>query len=109
MPLLVVDVQCGFVNPFTAHIPGRVARLIESGEHAPVLFTRFVNTPDSPYRRLLRWHASAEPPETELAPELRPFARAGSVFAKHGLAGVPPELSDHLREQGIQQVAVVGI
>lgn len=28
-PLLIVDVQCGFINQFTHHIPKRVARLIE--------------------------------------------------------------------------------
>ena len=52
-PLLVVDVQRGFVNQYTQHVPARIKRLIEMGEYSPILFTVFVNTPDSPYQRLL--------------------------------------------------------
>src|SRR5688500_7063778 len=59
--LLVVDVQRGFLNPFTAHIPERVRRLIERGEHDPILFTRFVNEADGPYHRFLDWHECAGP------------------------------------------------
>src|SRR5260370_23471342 len=65
-PLLVVGVQHGFINDFTRHVPGRIKRLIEMGEYAPVLFTVFVNTPESPYQRLLDWHGCAEPPQTDL-------------------------------------------
>src|ERR687887_254011 len=50
-PLLVVDVQRGFINDFTRHIPGRIKRLVETGEFEPLLFTRFINSPDSPYQR----------------------------------------------------------
>ena len=57
-PLLVVDVQRGFVNEFTEHIPDRVRRLIDTGDFAPVLYTLFINTPGSPYQKLLNWHAS---------------------------------------------------
>jgi nicotinamidase-related amidase len=45
-PLIIVDVQSGFINEFTHHIPQRVARLIERNEYAPVLFTQFINVPD---------------------------------------------------------------
>ena len=44
-PLLVVDVQRGFLNEFTHHIPERVVRLIQSNKYDPVLFTQFINTP----------------------------------------------------------------
>ena len=107
--LLVVDVQNGFVNPFTAHVPGRIRRLIERGEHDPVLFTRFVNVDDGPYRRFLDWHACAEPPETDLAPELAPHAAPDRVFTKPGYTGIPGELADRLRELAPEAVAVVGI
>ena len=61
-PLLVVDVQRGFINDYTRHIPARVARLIETHDYQPVLFTRFINVPDSPYQRLLHWVDVAQPP-----------------------------------------------
>lgn len=109
MPLLVVDVQQGFVNDYTHHIPQRVATLIARGQHRPVLFTRFVNTPDSTYRRLLDWHDCASDDETALAAEVAPSARGAQVFRKEGIAGLPSDLKQHLREAGYRQVAVCGI
>jgi nicotinamidase-related amidase len=108
-PLLVVDVQNGFINEFTDHIPGRIARLIDTGEFDPILFTRFVNVPGSPYQRLLEWHGSAEPPETEVVPELTRFAAEQNVYAKHGLTGMPQELADRLTQDRIEEIDLVGI
>ena len=108
-PLLVVDVQNGFINDFTRHIPDRVARLIETGDFEPVLFTRFINTPDSPYRRLLEWDGSADAPDTELAAELERFISAHNVFDKHGLTGVPRALADRLQDDDVHEIDVVGI
>ena len=108
-PLIVVDVQNGFLNDYTRHVPARVARLVREGNYEPVLFTLFVNTPASPYHKFLDWHACADPPETELAPEVAPFADPANVFTKAGLAGMPDELADRLRRDGYEEVTVVGI
>lgn len=108
-PLLIVDVQNGLLNDFTKHVPARIVRLIEGGDWAPLLFTRFVNTEDSPYQRFLDWHGCAEPPETELVAELAPFVERGRVFTKHGRTGLPGEAHDYLRQHGFERVTVVGI
>jgi nicotinamidase-related amidase len=108
-PLLIVDVQNGLLNDFTRHVPKRIVRLIERGEWEPLIFTRFVNTGDSPYQRFLDWHACAGPPETELADELGPFLRRGRVFTKQGRTGLPGDARDYLREQGFNRINVVGI
>lgn len=108
-PLLVVDVQHGFLNQFTAHIPERIVRLIERDDHDPVLFTRFVNPPDGPYHRFLDWHACEGPPETELAPELERFAHPDRTFTKPGYTGISDELVAFLRDSGAERVAIVGI
>ena len=108
--LLVVDVQCGFINPFTQHIPSRIARLIDTGDFDTILFTRFINTPESPYRRLLDWHAASEAPETDLAPELTCFVTDDNVFDKHGLTGVPEALAHRVADDDqLRQISVVGI
>jgi nicotinamidase-related amidase len=108
-PLLVVDVQNGFINPFTQHIPDRIRRLIDTTDYGPILFTRFVNSRDSPYTRLLRWDACSEPPDTEIVASLTSVASPDDVYAKHGLTGVPTELADRLRQEGFQQISVAGI
>jgi nicotinamidase-related amidase len=107
--LLVVDVQRGFLNEFTHHIPGRVRRLIERGGYEPVLFTCFVNKGGGPYHAFLDWHACQGPPDTDLAPELEPWARREAVFSKPGLCGIPVELAADLEKRGVKRVYVAGI
>jgi nicotinamidase-related amidase len=108
-PLLIVDVQVGFINPFTHHIPQRVAHLIDRDRYSPLLFTRFVNAPGGPYERFLDWHSCNSEPETEIVPELKPFVQTDFVFSKSGLCGMPDELTDYLRQQPIEQLFIVGI
>ena len=108
-PLLVVDVQNGFLNDFTRHIPPRIVELIRRVEHDPILFTRFVNVADGPYHRFLDWHACAERPETDLVAELEPFAAPERVFEKPGYTGISDALAERLREGGYDAVAIVGI
>ncbi len=108
-PLLVVDVQLGFINEFTEHLPARIATLIDRRDHDPVYFTRFVNVEGSPFRRILEWDECAEPPDTELAPEIRDHAPEERIYSKPGYAGLPPKLAQHLRDNQIDEIAVVGI
>jgi len=107
--LLVVDVQNGFINPFTRHVPTRIAQLIEREEHGPIFFTRFVNVEGSPFRRLLGWDECAEPAETELVPEMIPFAVENRIYSKPGYAGLPDKLAERLQREGVERAGVVGI
>lgn len=108
-PLLVVDVQRGFINDFTRHVPGRIRRLIELRQYDPVLFTLFVNDDGSPYRTLLDWDGCSAPPDTNLVAELEPFASPEAVFEKHGYTGIPDKLTEKLRGDGHKEISVVGI
>ncbi len=108
-PLLVVDVQRCFLNQYTHHIPGRVARLLHDGDYHPLFFTRFVNGPSSPYRHILDWDGCEGVDATALAPEVAPFAARQHVFTKEGYAGIPDELARQLRAASCDQVVIVGI
>ena len=108
-PLLIVDVQSGFINPFTHHIPQRIARLIERNEYAPVLFTRFINSTDGPYQRFLDWNSCDSEPETNIVPELEPFVEQKFVFSKPGLCGMTDSLANYLQQQHIEKAFIVGI
>lgn len=108
-PLLIVDVQSGFINSFTHHIPQRIVRLIEQGDYAPLIFTRFINETHGPYQQFLNWHSCSCEPETSIVPELELFAQAPTVFSKPGLCGMPNDLAEYLQQQGIKQIFIVGI
>jgi len=107
--LLVVDVQNGFLNDFTSHIPARVATLIERGDYPETLFTWFVNPEGSPFRRFLAWEHCATEPETLLSEEIAGFASPDRLFSKPGYAGISDELRDYLERGGIERVGLVGI
>jgi nicotinamidase-related amidase len=108
-PLLVVDVQLGFLNDFSRHIPERVARLIGCGSYDPILFTRFVNVEDGPYPKFLDWHGCSERPDIDIAPDLERFAREEMIFTKPGYAGVSDKLAAFLQEHKYEEVTIVGI
>ncbi len=86
--LLVIDVQAGFINQWTRHIPEAVQSLQDRFE--TVFASRFENPPDSPFRK---WKGLARfapgMPETALA--FAPCADA-HVFAKSGYSAASDEI-----------------
>jgi nicotinamidase-related amidase len=108
-PLLVVDVQKGFLNPNTEHVPERIERLIAERDYSPILFTRFENPEGSPYHRFLDWHECVGGPETDLAPRMMRHVREERVFTKPGYAGLPDQLAAYLRHNEVERVTIVGI
>ena len=107
--LIVIDVQRFFINAHTAALPQRIAELIGTGQFPHVLFTKFVNHPDSQYVRQLGWHRCRFSPETDLAPPLVPFAHAENTFEKTSYSifkarGLPEYLVAH----GIRDLTLCG-
>lgn len=111
-PLLIVDLQIGFINDFTRHIPARVKSLIErDGDHhlyAPLLFTRFINVEGGPFRRFVGWHDCASSPETDLVPEMAGYAREELTFSKPGYAGISETLATYLQDHQFERVYIAG-
>lgn len=64
--LLIVDVQKGFLNDWTGHIPAQVEAL--QNRYEKVFVTRFSNPEGSNYRKLIGWRPFAPGTrDTELA------------------------------------------
>lgn len=53
VPLLIIDVQRGFINDSTQHIPEIVEAV--AAHYERVFATRFINPHGSAYRRLIHW------------------------------------------------------
>ena len=103
--LLIVDVQVGFVNDATRHIPPKVDALQKRYKH--VYATRFINAEGSPYRRLLGWHRFyADSDDVPLAFEP---VDGVVVLDKHVYTCVTPVFLADLRDKGIEEVAICGI
>ncbi len=103
--LLVVDVQQGFINQHTAHIPALVEGLLPSYEH--VIATRFFNPESSNYRRLIHWtRFSRGTEDAELA------FRAGSntvLIEKTGYTCVDAGFVKMLDGLGVDEVHIAGM
>lgn len=52
-PLIVVDMQRGNISEYNRFIPTGIASIIKAELFNPIIFTRYVNTPDSPARLFL--------------------------------------------------------
>lgn len=103
--LLIVDVQNGFVNEKTKHIPMLVEKL--QYNYDLVIATRFINLPDSPFRRLIKWdHLSPDTDEIELA--FKP--KEGVVIIdKYIYSCIDEPFLRLLKDKGIEAVDICGI
>lgn len=112
--LLVVDVQNGFTNERSEHVVAPVASFVRHwlSEGRPVIATRFINTDDSQWERLIHWSRLKTSPEIDLRPEIlraieaNPHAR---VIDKYTYTSLTEEVQDLLKELGTQRVVICGI
>ena len=103
--LLIIDVQCGFINEWTAHVPLRAASLQDSFDG--VLVTRLYNPQKSLYRKLRGWNAFAlGSKDTQLAFIARSDA---TIIDKATYSCVTTVFLDRLRREGIARVHLCGI
>lgn len=103
--LLIIDVQCGFINEWTAHVPLRAASLQDSFDG--VLVTRLYNPQKSLYRKLIGWNAfSLGSTDTQLAFAARHDA---TIIDKATYSCVSAPLLDRLRREAISRVHLCGV
>jgi nicotinamidase-related amidase len=103
--LLIIDVQSGFINEWTAHVPLRVAALQDSFDC--VLVTRLYNPQKSLYRKLIGWSGfSLGSVDTHLAFTARSDA---TIIDKSSYSCVNTTLIERLRGEAISRVHVCGI
>lgn len=103
--LLIVDVQKGFINEKTQHIP-EIVEHIQYG-YKNVFVTRFVNLPGSFYRTLIGWDSfSPGSEDTDFAFELRPDA---IILNKAVYTCVTPWFLSMLHDMEIEAVDICGI
>lgn len=88
--LLVIDLQNGFINEHTAHIPLRVGTLLDrhASAFSPIIFTQFKNTSDSIFARCLHWGGMTQPEEQALHPQVAAYAERYYTVEKAGYSAL---------------------
>ncbi|WP_341529039.1 cysteine hydrolase [Nostoc sp. UHCC 0302] len=105
--LFIIDIQNGFISHNTNHVPQRVKSLLEQNIFEYVVFTRFINTPNSPYVKYLNWHELFSKTEQKIVDEIEPFAQV--IFDKTIYTACNEETLSFLKENNIQTVLLCGI
>ena len=54
--LLIIDMQKAFINENTKHIIPKIEELISKKTYKNIVFTRFINTPESIYVKDLKYN-----------------------------------------------------
>ena len=107
--LVVIDMQNGFVNEHTRHVIGNVKVLLDccSSHSIHTVFTRFINSPGSPFERLLGWDKVQCAPETEIVDELRGLVDIR--IDKNYYSALTRELISLTQEHGWHTIILCGI
>lgn len=111
-PLLVVDVQNGFVNRNSEGVLPNIVSLIETWREAdrPIFMSRFLNPDDSQWERLLGWTRLREAPETDLHELVVKAANGNGIsFTKTAYSCLRGEFLDFLDRFAPATVVVCGI
>lgn len=110
-PLIVVDVQNGFVSEHAEHVVAPIARLVDRWFAAgqPVIFTKFINEPGSQWETLIHWRRLRTPPETDLHAKLADHVDSGLVAEKHSYTSLTPEVLSYLGNDLPHTVYLAGI
>lgn len=103
--LIIVDVQRGFINSNTDHIPGVVQGIQSDYQH--VFCTKFMNSLGSPWTEWLHWHRFLPgSTDTELAFEPTPNA---IILEKGRYTCVDSQFISQLASRNIAEIHLCGI
>lgn len=110
--LVVVDAQEGFFNDHSRGIIPTLVQLMDSwiASGRPLILTRYLNYPESPFNTLLGWPRLQEPPETDLAQEVSERADdAIAVIDKYGYSCFTEEFQELARQGGWKDIYFCGV
>lgn len=111
IPLLIIDVQNGFVNNNSQHVLEPVLSLAKhwKAQGAPIYMTQFVNTEDSQWERLIGWSRLKDEHEIALSPQLDELSDKATVYRKNTYTAVVGPFLDDLQQERWPAVVVCGI
>ncbi len=113
-PLLVIDVQNGFVNENSRHVISGIVKFSAErmGQGGAVVATRFINTAGSQWEKLIQWSRVRDEPEIDLVPELLDLRRKNPemiISDKNTYSSLTPRVTRLLEDSGSNEVLLCGI
>jgi nicotinamidase-related amidase len=81
--IVVIDLQNAFVNDNDKALVQKIRKHLENHKYDFVIFSKFVNKPDSNFVKKLGWSRCKDSPETDLAINPSEISKNAKVFEKH--------------------------
>tara|TARA_Y100000310_G_C20552418_1_gene748774 strand:- start:551 stop:1063 length:513 start_codon:yes stop_codon:yes gene_type:complete len=108
--LIIIDVQKGFINEFTKEVPERIKDHLAENQYDFVVFTKFINKPDSKFVKRLNWKGCMKPEETEIVDELKEFINKENLFEKDTYSAFKSkELMMFIQANEVSQIFLCGL
>jgi nicotinamidase-related amidase len=95
------------MNELTESLIAKIRTLIQNCLFDYVIFTKFINMPDSPYVKLLEYTELQHPPETDIVSDLQPYVH--NLFTKHYYTPFTPEFEKFLQINYITHLYFAGV
>ncbi|MDB5185241.1 MAG: hydrolase [Candidatus Saccharibacteria bacterium] len=108
--LLIVDAQQGFIGTEATRRAVSKIKALETAWHErqwPVVFSRFINKPESPWVRFIGSDSLMHEPDTALDPAFK--TDDATVYDKTTYAAWSPEISQRCNSEKIDTVILCGV
>ena len=102
--IIIVDMQKGFINDNNRQIIAKINKYLESHSFDNVFYTKYVNYDESPFVKILDWHAMRASSEQEFCVD---FVNGATIIPKVGY-GVNMEDISKLKKLGIEEIEICG-
>lgn len=108
--LLVVDVQNYFINKNTQAVPGNIKKLIEDNHWPVIVFSQFINQPDSQFVKQLNFTGCIKSPYSDIVDELKPWVKKDNIFQKCAFSIFgSPDFEKYLQKNKIDELVICGL
>ena len=105
--LLIVDVQKGFINESTKHIPDCIGNLIKEHRYDHIVASKYVNNEDSPHYKLAHWDGLMDRESQALCEVVS--QNAEMVFEKNINSCFTDEFEAFVVKEQVSIIHIVGI
>ena len=110
-PLLIIDVQAGFVNENSRHVVPVIRALADEwlDDRAPIYMSQFTNKPGSQWERLLGWKRLQGEDEIRFCSELELVSKRAVTYRKESYSCMVGRFLRDLRKHRWTDVVLCGI
>lgn len=103
--LIVIDVEKNFINEHTKDMPSKIDSLIKNGDYNHIIFTKFINSYDSPFYKVIGYKGCISESDCKIMIDTSKY----KVFEKRGYTAYTKEIKDYIKNNNIDEVYLCGI